>query len=66
MTLITDLRHYVSTWPYRETKDYKVWEKYFKDLKECEILKIEWEYMLMQFDYWKFCVSKNYKFDKQK
>lgn len=23
MNIVTELRHYVSTWPYRETKDYE-------------------------------------------
>lgn len=63
MNLITNLRHYVSTWPYQETKDYKLGETYKKNWLDYKIIKIEWEYMLIKSIIGQFCVSINYKFD---
>lgn len=67
MTLITELKHYVSTSKNIENQNYKVWEKYFKNWIEFEITKIEGEHMVIKsVKDWQFAVSKNYIFDKIK
>jgi hypothetical protein len=64
MNLVTNLRHYVSTWPRREKQNYQVWEIHKKNWYEYEIIKIEWEHMLIKWKVWQFCVWINYNFDK--
>lgn len=64
MTLITELRHYVSTAPYKEEKKYNVWEKHYKNGIQYEITKIEGDHMIIKSNVGQYCVSKHYNFDK--
>ena len=43
--------------------NYQVWEKYFKNWNEFEIIKKEWWSILIKWDIWQFAVSDSYKFD---